>query len=528
MADPRIGQSLGRYHIDAVLGRGGMGVVYRAHQERLERDVAVKVIAPELARDEGFRERFIRESRAAAAIEHPSVVPVYEAGELDDGTLFLAMRFVEGTDLGAILRKEGRLEPARATSLLGQVAAALDEAHASGLVHRDVKPANVLVSSRRGEERAFLTDFGLTKRTASEGGLTATGQWVGTVDYAAPEQIADERVDARADVYSLGCVLYHALTGTVPFQRETELAKLLAHASDPPPRPSDARHGLPPTLDEVVVRAMAKDPEERFPSAGDLGRAAIAAAEGRSARTSERTVTAGGAAPTVPAASAPTAGAPAPEKTATKRVRRGGRRRLLGASAAAAVLAIAAGAAALAGVFDSNGRTGPADGKRAPAGAGEGPLEGIAFTTLDAAGAYTVEVPEGWEVIVGPEAQSSETESLLSTQLRSPGGGIRLTVNRRPGETGTPAEQAAAGESAIAGQPGYERLRFEPTEIAGRDSFVWEFTKNDQQLGAARSTAFFLSLPNGCYRIQGNARLGGDRPARAGALARHAARTLDR
>jgi predicted Ser/Thr protein kinase len=291
-----IGSTFGRYRIEAQIGRGGMGVVYRATEPGLGRQVALKVIAPEFADDEGFRKRFERESKLAAAIEHPHAVPIYEAGE-QGGVLFLAMRLIDGTDLRTLLRVEDRLEQARAAGIVDQVAGALDEAHARGLVHRDVKPGNILVGSDRGRDHAYLTDFGLTKKMGGVSALTQTGQWVGTIDYVAPEQIEGKRLDARADVYALGCVLYVALTGKVPFEKDSDMAKLFAHVNESPAPPSTLVPGLAPELDEIVERALAKDPDDRYQSAGDLGRAAVAAAAGQRLTTPERTVAAGEAAP---------------------------------------------------------------------------------------------------------------------------------------------------------------------------------------------------------------------------------------
>jgi uncharacterized RDD family membrane protein YckC len=276
------GRVVAGYRIEGVAGRGGMGVVYRATQLALDRTVALKLIAPEIAGDEGFRERFKRESRIAASIEHPNVIPVHEAGEAD-GLLFISMRFVDGTDLRELIRGAGALAPARVAAIVGQVAQALDAAHERGLVHRDVKPGNVLIADRGGSEHVYLTDFGLTKRSASDSALTGTGQWVGTLDYVAPEQIEGRRVDGRTDVYALGCVLFEALTGGVPFERDTEVSKLWAHISEPPPSPSARRPGVAPAFDAVVARAMAKDPDGRFASAGDLAAAARAAASGQPA-----------------------------------------------------------------------------------------------------------------------------------------------------------------------------------------------------------------------------------------------------
>ncbi len=291
-ADSRVGD----YVIEAEIGRGGMGVVYRAHQTRLDRAVALKVIAPNLAHDPTFRGRFDRESRLAASIEHPNAVPVYEAGEAD-GVVFIAMRLIEGTDLRALLRKESWLEAERAATLIDQVAGALDAAHGRGLVHRDVKPGNVLIGNAGGREWAYLTDFGLTKRLAGATELTESGKWMGTADYASPEQIQGKELDARSDVYSLGCVLYEALTGRIPFEREEPVAKLYAHVNDPPPTVSEVMPEPAPSLDAVIARALAKKPSERFPSAGDLGRAALAASRGDQATVPERSVARGEAAP---------------------------------------------------------------------------------------------------------------------------------------------------------------------------------------------------------------------------------------
>jgi serine/threonine-protein kinase len=252
--------------------------------------VALKLITPDRAGDSDFRERFQRESRLAALIDHPNVVPVYEAGEAE-GHLYLVMRWVRGTDLHALLKREKRLSPEVAATIVAQVAAGLDAAHAAGLVHRDVKPANVLLSG----EHAYLSDFGLSRLEASESRLTDSGQWIGSVDYCSPEQLRGLRTDARADVYALGCVLHAALTGRPPYPRTTVTATLLAHLSDPIPRASEA--GAPQEFDRVLARALAKDPADRYPSAGDLGRAALGAALGEPVTESERSVAVGPAAP---------------------------------------------------------------------------------------------------------------------------------------------------------------------------------------------------------------------------------------
>src|SRR4051795_6616478 len=321
MADQvEIGQVFAGHRIEAEAGRGGMGVVYVATHLALNRRVALKLIAPDLAADEGFRERFKQESMTAASIDHPNVIPIYHAGE-EDGKLYITMRYVEGTDLRAMIARDGKIPARQAAEIVSQVAAALDAAHQHGLVHRDVKPANILIGEAG---QAYLTDFGLTKHAGSRSGLTKTGMFVGTLDYIAPEQLQGGPVDARVDVYALGCVLYQVLTGTVPFPRDTEPAKIWAHMQEEPPSVVASHPDVPAQFEQVIHRAMAKKPEDRYPSAGDLGRAALASAEARDVATGERSVATGEAAPTrgqalpppVPATyvDAPPPGAPAPQR----------------------------------------------------------------------------------------------------------------------------------------------------------------------------------------------------------------------
>jgi tRNA A-37 threonylcarbamoyl transferase component Bud32/CheY-like chemotaxis protein len=271
-ADAHLGRVLAGYRIEERIGRGGMGIVYRAEHLKLRRRAAIKIIAPELAESEGFHDRFNREARMAAALQHPNIVTVYDAGE-EDGLLYLAMQYIEGSDLSTVLRNQGRLRPYRALDVCRQVAAALDAAHAHGMIHRDIKPANVLIEGRT----AFLTDFGLTKRIeGSQTQLTQAGDVVGTIHYVAPEQIEGGRVDARTDIYSLGCLVYHCLSGELPFGRDTDVAVIYAQLSEEPPRLSAVRPDLPAGLDAVIAKALEKAPERRFQTCADLMSAARA------------------------------------------------------------------------------------------------------------------------------------------------------------------------------------------------------------------------------------------------------------
>jgi predicted Ser/Thr protein kinase len=427
----QIGSTFAGYSIEGVLGRGGMGVVYVAEQPELGRKVAIKVIAPALASDPDYLRRFKHESRLAAAIEHPNAIPIYEAGVAEGEIPYLVMRYVDGVDLATLIRREGRLDGGRAVRIVEQVSGALDEAHGRGLVHRDVKPGNVIVERRRGSEQAYLTDFGLTKQMDATSGVTATGRWVGTIDYASPEQIKGKQVDARSDVYSLGCVMFVALTGQLPFEREADVAKLYAHINDPPPAPSTCAPGVTPELDPVVARALAKDPEERFPSAGDLGRAALAAASGSAIGEPERSVATGEAAPAppqdtppAPAESPPGTTVPAtipsdtpppstvaaeearPPPPTRERAARGGRGRWIVGIAAAAVVAglVVLGVTQLGG-----GGGGSGNGSEAEA-------AGIPFVPFTKAKAFTVDVPKGWE----SRQLERDNETSIKTKLVKP------------------------------------------------------------------------------------------------------------
>src|SRR5439155_1417169 len=256
--DRRIGTELGGYRIIEPLGRGGTSVVYRAEHVRLGRQAALKLLSPGIG-EADFSGRFLRESQLAASLDHPSIVPVYDAGEAD-GLLYIAMACVEGSDLRTVLADEGRLPLRRALRIVGQIGSALDAAHARGLVHRDVKPANILVAD---DDRAYLTDFGVVKDLASNG-KTRTGSFIGTIEYGAPEQIEGREVDGRADVYALACVLYECLAGTPPFHRPSEVAVLNAHLHAPPPKLTRAVPELPAALESVIAKALSKSPLDRY------------------------------------------------------------------------------------------------------------------------------------------------------------------------------------------------------------------------------------------------------------------------
>jgi pSer/pThr/pTyr-binding forkhead associated (FHA) protein/predicted Ser/Thr protein kinase len=345
-SDLPLGAVFAGCRVEAVLNHGDMGVVYRAEELALRRPVALKLILPDYSRDDRFRERFRRESKIAASIDHQNVIPIYDAGE-EQGLLYIMMRLVEGTDLRHVIAAERWLEPRRAARIVRQVGVALDAAHARGMVHRDVKPTNVLLGRR---DHVYLTDFGLAKSAASREALTRGQTVVARVEYLAPEQVLGQRVDARTDVYALGCLLFEALTGQAPFAEPTGGAGALAHLDAPPPSPLQLRPDLPPAFDEVVRRAMAKDPGERYPSAGDLGQAALAAAGGLRRPHRESVVATGEAAPgaddRLAAATAASAAASVAESAPSPR-----HERLRWAVALSGLVAVAAGmVAALHGI----------------------------------------------------------------------------------------------------------------------------------------------------------------------------------
>ena len=271
-ADPRVGQRFGDYVVEGLLGRGGMGVVFRARDEASGEVVALKLMAPDLADNRTFRDRFIREAEASPNLAHPNIVPVLGSGEAG-GQLFIAMQLIDGMDLKRLIEEEGRLDPPRVLAIFRQVASALDAAHEAGMVHRDVKPQNILVVPRtnpQGIDRVYITDFGLVRPVTSETTASRTGQVFGSVAYMAPELIEGIPADGRADVYALGCVLYECLTGKVPFERENEVSTVWAHIHEDPPLLTDTQRDLPGGLNDVVFKAMAKHPDDRFLTCGEF------------------------------------------------------------------------------------------------------------------------------------------------------------------------------------------------------------------------------------------------------------------
>jgi Protein kinase domain/PASTA domain len=424
------GSRFGEYRIEGTLGHGGMGIVYLARELALDRLVALKVIRPELAQERHFRARFQSESRTAASIEHPRVVTIFGAGELD-GLLYVAMRYVPGDDLGRLIAASGALPPREAGELIAQVADGLDAVHAAGLVHRDVKPANVIVADRgggSGRPAAFLTDFGLAKAVAATDGLTATGEVIGSVDYMAPEQIEGRDIDARTDIYALGCVLLHAVRGRVPFPDRESSAKMWAHLNAPPPvaGASDASRAL----DRVIRRAMEKDPARRFPSAGDFGRAAVAAVRGVAVTEPERVVGAGEAAPAAETLPIRTEVAPRPTEPLPRRRRKGRRRRRLLAAIGTLLVLGALGAAALVAIprLDDDGGTPRPSGVTVPALTGQ-PLDD-AEQHLEDLGLDSTAVSDSlFGVLLTSEWDVCRTDPAAGEVIR-PRSTVRLFVDR--------------------------------------------------------------------------------------------------
>jgi hypothetical protein len=482
------GSLVGDYLLEEQIGHGGMAVVFRALDEKLGRRVALKILTPPLASDATFRQRFIRESRAAAAVDDPHIIPVYEAGESAD-VLFIAMRYVPGGDVRSLLAQAGPLEAARVAAIVSPVASALDAAHAAGLVHRDVKPANMLLDMRPGRpDHVYLSDFGLSKDTGGSGSLTGTGLFLGTVDYAAPEQISGREVNGPADQYALACAVFEMLCGQPPFVRDHSLAVIHAHLSTTPPQASTLRPGLPPAVDAALGRALAKAPENRYRTCGEFSDALRGAlgvgpydSGSRSLNYSptERVSPVVRAAPgvngragEVPALSyadpADMTGGGARDQVSGPD-RRPARRWPLVVLSGAAAIAAATAVILIASRADGTGARPPAGHSTAPATA---PPAGLRWTTYRDPSGFSVGLPDGWAV-----DSATRTGAYPSVDFAGPRPGFRLVISWTSA-TGTRALPAWRRQAAsfVRNDQTYQLIALRPVTYRRYNSAVWEFT----------------------------------------------------
>jgi hypothetical protein len=476
------GSRIGKYVLEQQIGHGGMAVVFRARDDQLGRPVALKIMAPSVASDAEFRQRFVSESKAAAAVDDPHIIPVFEAGE-SAGVLFIAMRYVAGGDVQSLLAREGPMSVDRASAILVSVASALDAAHAAGLVHRDVKPGNMLMDVREGRpDHIYLADFGLTKATAGAVSLTGTGRFLGTADYAAPEQIRGQRVDGRTDQYALACAAVEMLTGQTPFPLENVMAVLTAHTAKPPPQLSARRHGLPAELDAVLGRALAKSPSDRYRSCGDFAAAFQRAARSGSheapvaARASHRR-TDGEAVRSTP-------GEPGAERVATRpmalprpmeppgrievaaRGGRGGRGGRFVLAAAAALVVAAAVVAFL--TFAQPRRAAGAHTADTGHPAAGRPVSVPRWRTYHDPSGFAIGLPPGWAV-----ASTTAGE----VQFTGTPAGFVLVVAWRPhpqADALADWQQQAAAKAAA--DPSYRQISIRRVSYRGYNAADWQFT----------------------------------------------------
>jgi hypothetical protein len=495
------GSRIGKYVLEQQIGHGGMAVVFKARDDQLGRLVALKIMAPSLAADAEFRQRFIRESRAAAAVDDAHIIPVFEAGE-SAGVLFIAMRYVAGGDVRSLLAREGPLSLDRVSAILVSVASALDAAHAAGLVHRDVKPGNMLMDVRKGRpDHVYLADFGLTKATAGAVSLTGTGRFLGTADYAAPEQIGGRRVDGRADQYALACAAVEMLTAQTPFPLDNVMAVLTAHMSKPPPRLSARRHGLPAELDAVLGRALAKSPGDRYRSCGDFVAAFQRAAgvgryEAPDAAGTSHLSTGNDATTLAPRR----LGAVRAESPATRplalprrieppgqidlvRGRRRGGRLVIAAAAAVAVAAVVVAFFTLAQPR-SPGAHAAGTGHSATARAVLPP----GWYTYNDPGGFAIGLPDGWVVT----AKTSREVQFTGTPA-----GFVVVVAWRPRPQADPLadwEQQAAALAAT--DPSYRQILIGRVAYGGYNAADWEFTDVYQGLRIRAIDRTFIARPS--------------------------------
>lgn len=471
---PRAGDVLGGCRLEREAATGGMGVVWEATQIALGRRVAVKVIAPALAGDTEFRERFVREAQLTASVHHPNIVDVYDAGEQDD-VLYIVMHFVDGVDLRTVLRQQAPLDPERAVQICEQVGDALDAAHRAGLIHRDVTPSNILLSGTGTDEQAALTDFGLVKHLDTEG-HTETGAWFGTLAYVAPEALRDEPVTGAADTYSLGCVLYRMLTGEVPFARGSDAAVVAAHLADPPPLPSAAA-AVPPAFDPVVARALAKNPGERQPSTGELARESRTALNGKapdpttlSGRAGSSPVSNGDeqtkvapARPSVPVGEQATTKGDGP-----RQARRPGR---MGTVLVAGLAALLGAVGAIAIDRAAGGEASP---KRVVVPKTPAPVDLVPYSTSG----YQASVPRGWELLEDAVDKGTYTDSTWKAPAPAR---AQLTIAYRPGTAAKPELVAGNLRDARSSSPTYAEIAWGPIDLNGTSATRWVYGFDGRQ-----------------------------------------------
>jgi hypothetical protein len=473
----RPGSRIGKYVLEQQIGRGGMAMVFRARDDQLGRLVALKIMDPSVASDAEFRQRFVRESKAAAAVDDAHIIPMFEAGE-SAGVLFIAMRYVAGGDVRSLLAREGPLGVDRAHAILVSVASALDAAHATGLVHRDVKPGNMLMDVRKGRpDHVYLADFGLTKATWGAVTLTPTGKFLGTADYAAPEQITGRRVDGRADQYALACAVVEMLTGQTPFSREKVMDVLTAHMSEPPPPLSARRHGLPAELDAVIGRALAKSPSDRYRSCGDFTAAfqraagvgrygAFVAAGAAHRRTEEAAGLARGPAgvPAEPAATRPAAlprSIEPPGRTGVVRGRRRGARLVI-----AAVAAVAIAAAGVAFLMLTQPRSSPGAHAARTHAAGR-TAAAARWHTYDDPSGFAIGLPPGWAVASTAPGEVQFTGT--------PGGFVLVVAWSKHPQANALADWQRQAAGKAAADSSYRQISIRRVSYRGYNAADWQF-----------------------------------------------------
>jgi hypothetical protein len=475
------GSRIGKYVLEQQIGHGGMAMVFRARDDQLGRLVALKIMASSVASEAEFRQRFVRESKAAAAVDDPHIIPVFDAGD-SAGVLFIAMRYVAGGDVRSLLAREGPLSVDRASTILVSVASALDAAHAAGLVHRDVKPGNMLVDVRKGRpDHVYLADFGLTKATSGAVTLTGTGTFLGTAEYAAPEQIRGRRVDGRADQYALACAAIEMLTGQPPFPRDTAMAVLTAQVSEPPPPLSARRHGLPAGLDAVLGRALAKSPSDRYRNCGDftaafqraagVGRYEAFVAAGASHRGTEGEAaglapSGPGGVPAEPAATRPSAlprSMEPPGRIDVVRGRRRGGRFVIAAVAAVAVAAAVVAFLTLAQPRRAPGAHAAGTGHTAAGRA----AAALRWHTYDDPSGFAIGLPPGWAVASTTPGEVQFTGA--------PGGFVLVVAWSRHPRADALADwrQQAAGKAAA--DSSYRQISIRRVSYRGYNTADWQF-----------------------------------------------------